>query len=155
MSVDSKRKAIRIVSFIGDAASSVLCAYFVAFFFRMCRQHTRLALSRLVSCHRFFLHTARSVFIQNRERLQYGNHHRHRGHYRLYQSVPCRVSAVFRKTTQCLLDMLIPFAAPDRAVLAYPHNGHSGKNGRQTFDSDFGEHAEHQPLGAQVKICVR
>lgn len=32
MSVDSKRKAIRIVSFIGDAASSVLCAYFVAFF---------------------------------------------------------------------------------------------------------------------------
>lgn len=33
MSVDSKRKAIRIVSFIGDAASSVLCAYFVAFFF--------------------------------------------------------------------------------------------------------------------------
>ncbi len=51
--------------------------------------------------------------------------------------------------------LLYPIAAPDRAVLAHPHNGHSGKNGRQTFDSDFGEHAEHQPLGAQVKICVR
>lgn len=32
MSVDSKRKAIRLVSFIGDAASSFFCAYFVSVF---------------------------------------------------------------------------------------------------------------------------